>query len=159
MIKVVLGLAFIIVAIGLILFFLKKYVLALQKYEDKRLAYVKYLFSKKDFDGLRKIGEIDMFGKFQRVYPNYNSLKKFLVKQNENDKSSELIQYISAFKVFTKEYLLYIGGSILLISGIYMSLSLITRSNVILMSVMFLIVIPFFLTAIGIHKKYEKKLF
>lgn len=92
----------IIIGSFIIYIILKKFKQHIVQFEQKRKKFVEYLKNNNDIESLKKIGEINMFGKYERWYPNYYLIKQYI---EDNVKiSTEFSIFLDALITYKKKY-------------------------------------------------------
>ena len=116
-----------IFCIASIFFLMIKFDKIIHNFEQKRKLYVTYLIETNDINGLKKIGEINIFGQHERWYPNYNSILKYLKEKSLTDKKTE--EYLSVFEQYKDKYIKFLLGIMTFFFIFYICLENITNNT------------------------------
>lgn len=72
---------------------------------EKRKKFIFYLDNIKDFETLKRIGEINMFGEREKWYPRYTNVIPYLEKKIEETDDKTYEAYLEDYSKFIKGYL------------------------------------------------------
>lgn len=93
----------IIIGSFLIYILLRKFKLYIVQFEQRRNSFVEYLKKNNDIESLKKIGEINMFGQYERWYPNYYSIKQYI--EDNLNVSADFSIFLDALIIYKKNYI------------------------------------------------------
>ncbi len=89
----------IILLVALIIFISRKYRKYDKEFAEKREKFVEYLDEKNDIETLKKIGEINMFGQRERVYPRYSQIVDYIEKKYQETKDEKFKEFLKDYKI------------------------------------------------------------
>lgn len=151
----IINILIIIFCIFLIFILLRKFKRDIQIYEKQRKEFVLYLKKINDFETLKKIGEINLFDKYERWYPNFYSMKYYLTKKV--DKDIQFSTFLNSLIIFKKKYVQRLMPIFLLTATIDIVLSNLIKNPTVAFIVMSATIFSLFIYLAIFFKKYEWK--
>lgn len=77
-----------------------------KEFAEKREKFVEYLDERNDLETLKKIGEINMFGQRERVYPRYSQIVDYIEKKYQETQDENFLNFLNDYEYFVKKFFL-----------------------------------------------------